>query len=755
MITGEKGMDPNLAVSNLLRFKNASQKQDIMFKNPAQAQAWHVLTQMRNDAILVYPTGSGKSFLAFIASRLKPTQCTVYLAPFRPLMDDLIERCDQLKIKCCYFSPDIAPDWNGLIFVNVEHAVSDSFTMAMNVLADKGRLNMFIIDECHAFLTQNHFRESMNLIERITLKRSIRIVAMTATLMTTDVELLSEFFDRTFMLMREPADRKDIRLCIEELPDHDTKKGQGRYDSIVKRMADLLGQKVPKMKKEDRVIIYVPATDDTKIVGNALAKLGLGEFSTYHAKGEHLKREVDAWKEKRRFMIATSAFGQGVDYPSVRLVMILGYFWSPHDYIQWNGRIGRDGNGGESITLSTKFFVGVMNRYAMNQTISYVQTNLNQVASFLDSNNVKLPKCLRQRSLCKFDFATACCIMDIDCIHCSVCEEALRRGGLERVSFSLMPRPRILPINRPVEMSVIEGRSAIEPAPSSRLDEVLQQRNSARLNNYFQQPNPARGNINHQSTIPAHQASVRLQDIPLPTVRNRVVENRAIPVANRVIPVANQSRGPSQPDVQTQSSSSSQLTPPNTPFEDHSLVSLHFNELGFDCMICLVMKGTHCQHPTNRCPLLLNTCIRCLHPEHTLGNCPDRSASIRGSSSNRGICWRCASPWSLDEFLKNPESPRYDLAEKKSHLSCDRNNGLHFVIFGLYLYRLGAAMRPKLAEVMCLLQGSEHFQTWDSFHRHLVTWLPHRDCSRGEYLWLAWFEDESFQAVTHHIGRTL
>jgi len=99
-----------------------------------------------------------------------------------------------------------------------------------------------------------------------------------------------------------------------------------------------------------RAVVYVPSVGQVDVLAGALGRLA-GRYSSGMTEEEREASHA-AWLAGRaKVMVATTAFGVGVDYPAVRHVVHCGLPYSMEDYAQESGRAGRDGLGSQSVVF--------------------------------------------------------------------------------------------------------------------------------------------------------------------------------------------------------------------------------------------------------------------------------------------------------------------------------------------------------------------------------------------------------------------
>ncbi len=313
---------------------------------PSQEEAISALLAGQ-DCLVVMPTGSGKSAIYQIAS-LMMDGVTVVISPLIALQKDQIDSINEsgaaeaVAINSSQRAKDakaaaakVAGGESKFLFLAPEQLCRNETIGLLNQI----NVTMLVVDEAHCISEWGHdFRPSyLNICPTIERLGHPVVLAMTAT---ASPEVRAEIEKRLEMkkpkLLVRGFDRPNISLRVDQFenPDH-------KLEALVRRV-NFAGKPG---------IVYAATRKNAEDVMHALVEAGV-DASFYHAglKAEERTRIQEAFMGgKTDVIVATNAFGMGIDKADIRFVYHFEISESLDNYYQEIGRAGRDGEKAEAI----------------------------------------------------------------------------------------------------------------------------------------------------------------------------------------------------------------------------------------------------------------------------------------------------------------------------------------------------------------------------------------------------------------------
>ncbi len=296
----------------------------------------HVLTG--GDALMLAPTGGGKSITYQIPALMRDG-VGVVISPLIALMQDQVAALRELGVRAAFLNSTLSAKAAAEIEARVRRAEIDLVYIAPErlltertlALLDESRLALFAIDEAHCVSQWGHdFRPEYGQLSLLRERfADVPRIALTAT---ADVPTRREIIARLLVAPREfisSFDRPNIRYRI-------VAKNDGR-----RQLADFIRTE----HAGDAGIVYCLARNTVDEVATHLRAHDI-PAAPYHAGLDASVRTANQnrfLREDGVVVVATIAFGMGIDKPDVRFVAHLDMPKSIEGYFQETGRAGRDG----------------------------------------------------------------------------------------------------------------------------------------------------------------------------------------------------------------------------------------------------------------------------------------------------------------------------------------------------------------------------------------------------------------------------
>jgi ATP-dependent DNA helicase RecQ len=288
------------------------------------------------DTLALMPTGGGKSITFQVPGMAKPGLCLV-VTPLIALMKDQVENLQDKGIKATAIFSGMSREEiiialdnciygeYKFLYVSPERLSTELFISRLPYL----NIHLIAIDESHCISQWGYdFRPSYLNISDIRIHLpEVPILALTATATPEVVEdIQSKLAFKAPNVFKKSFERPNVTYVVREAEDKE-------------HMLLQILQKTP-----GSAIVYVRNRKNTKNVSDHLNKNGISaDFFHAGLSHEQKDRKQKLWKTGAcRVIVATNAFGMGIDKPDVRLVIHMDLPDSPEAYFQEAGRAGRD-----------------------------------------------------------------------------------------------------------------------------------------------------------------------------------------------------------------------------------------------------------------------------------------------------------------------------------------------------------------------------------------------------------------------------
>lgn len=373
----------------------------------------------RNDTVAIMPTGAGKS-ICFQIPALLFEGVTLVISPLISLMKDQVDSLRQLGIAAVYINSsvskaqlykdlqDISAGFYKIIYIAPERLTPEYLPDSFKNL----NISMVAVDEAHCLSQWGHdfrpsYRNILNFTNSLRIKPIISAFTATATpeVKTDIINLLGLKQLNVFVT---GFDRPNLYFSVL--------RGEVKDKFVIDYV---------KKHQDEAGIIYVGTRKDVDALQVLLEIKGI-KAGRYHAgmtDEERNQMQEDFLYDNLSVMVATNAFGMGIDKPNVRYVIHYNMPKNMEAYYQEAGRAGRDGLSGNCILLYSpqdtqlqKFLISKSTESEIRQQLEY-----KRLQSMVDYCHT--PQCLRAFILHYFGE------FDVE-EHCDNCSNCKLEGEL-------------------------------------------------------------------------------------------------------------------------------------------------------------------------------------------------------------------------------------------------------------------------------------------------------------------------------------
>ncbi|MEX0851399.1 MAG: ATP-dependent DNA helicase RecQ [Gaiellaceae bacterium] len=330
---------------------------------PGQEQVVRAAIEGR-DTLALMPTGSGKSLTYQLAAMLRP-EPTLVLSPLIALMKDQVDKLPPAIAPTATFVNSslsseetagrlaaVAAGQTRLVYAAPERLRQAPFVETLRTIG----IGLVVVDEVHCVSMWGHdFRPDYLFIRRALAELGDpTLLGMTATATPETALEIGVALGRNPEVVHTSVVRPNLRYDVEKVVN-----AEDRLQILVDRLRAL---------SEGSAIVYARSRRSTEELARMLRGHGFS-VEHYHAGLETQARtrvQDDFVSGRTQTVVATTAFGMGIDKPDVRLVCLANYPDSLESYVQMVGRAGRDGAPSDTLLLASSSDAVALRRFAVS-----------------------------------------------------------------------------------------------------------------------------------------------------------------------------------------------------------------------------------------------------------------------------------------------------------------------------------------------------------------------------------------------------
>ena len=310
------------------------------------------------------PTGSGKSLTYQLAAMLRP-EPTLVLSPLIALMKDQVDKLPPAIAPTATFVnsslssaetssrlAEVAAGSKRLVYAAPERLRQAGFVETLRALG----MGLVVVDEVHCVSMWGHdFRPDYLFIRRALAELGDpTLLGMTATATPETALDIGAALGRELEVVHTSVVRPNLRYDVERV-----ENAEDRLEILVARLGG---------STSGSAIVYARSRRSTEELARVLRSHGV-RAEHYHAGMESQDRtrvQNEFVSGRVQTVVATTAFGMGIDKADVRLVCLVNFPDSLESYVQQVGRAGRDGAPSDTLLLASRSDAVALRRFAVS-----------------------------------------------------------------------------------------------------------------------------------------------------------------------------------------------------------------------------------------------------------------------------------------------------------------------------------------------------------------------------------------------------